>query len=100
MLIDADQGESNEAAPLRYNCTFPALIDAWRAEWANATNGHTAKDFPFGETRRVSAHWAALLTPMVLWVSTLPGTSNSSCTRLSAMTSTGRWTSGCGWRGR
>ena len=32
------QGESNEAAPLSYNCTFPALIDAWRAEWYNATN--------------------------------------------------------------
>ena len=42
------QGESNEAAPLSYNCTFPAMIAAWREEWYNATGGNTARQFPFG----------------------------------------------------
>ena len=47
-MLAIDQGESNEGSPLSYNCTFPALIDAWRAEWFNATNGQTARNFPFG----------------------------------------------------
>ena len=47
-MLATDQGESNEGAPLSYNCTFPALIDAWRSEWYNATNGATARNFPFG----------------------------------------------------
>lgn len=45
------QGESNEANPLSYNCTFPAMIAAWREEWYNATAGNTVRMntflFPF-----------------------------------------------------
>ena len=42
------QGESDEHSPLAYNCTFPAMIDTWRSEWHNATNGLTDRKFPFG----------------------------------------------------
>ena len=31
-----------------YNCTFPAMISAWRREWGAATLGQTPSDFPFG----------------------------------------------------
>ena len=42
------QGESNENNPLGYNCSFPAMIAAWRQEWYNATKGETEPLFPFG----------------------------------------------------
>ena len=41
------KGESNDANPVGYNCTFPAVIAAWRAEWYNATHGKTDPLFPF-----------------------------------------------------
>lgn len=44
------QGESDANAHLAplYNCTFPAMIDAWRTAWQNGTNGETEAEFPFG----------------------------------------------------
>jgi hypothetical protein len=44
----ADQGENNAGNPRRYNCSFPAMINDWRAKWADYTDGATRKDFPFG----------------------------------------------------
>jgi len=32
----------------RYQCTFPAMIAAWRAAWAIGTGGQTDPQFPFG----------------------------------------------------
>lgn len=31
-----------------YNCTFPAMIDDWRAKWGQETGGLTDPQFPFG----------------------------------------------------
>ena len=31
-----------------YNCTFPAMIDDWRAKWYAASKGGTSATFPFG----------------------------------------------------
>jgi len=42
------QGESNEANPLSYNCTFPDLVHSWRNAWINATGGISPKLWPFG----------------------------------------------------
>ncbi|XP_033119616.1 sialate O-acetylesterase-like [Anneissia japonica] len=42
------QGEANANAPNTYNCTFPAMIDDWRAKWYMGTGGLTNKQFPFG----------------------------------------------------
>jgi sialate O-acetylesterase len=42
------QGESNEANPLSYNCSFPALISGWRDAWSVGTGGLTDPIFPFG----------------------------------------------------
>ena len=42
------QGESNAGHPDTYNCTFPAMIDDWRAKWFEATNKGTDETFPFG----------------------------------------------------
>ena len=42
------QGENNAGNPRRYNCSFPAMINDWRAKWANYTDGATDVDFPFG----------------------------------------------------
>lgn len=44
------QGESDARPPLaaRYQCTFPAMISAWRAAWAAGTGGATDPQFPFG----------------------------------------------------
>jgi len=42
------QGESNAAKPDTYNCTFPAMIDDWRAKWYEGTHKNTDKMFPFG----------------------------------------------------
>lgn len=42
------QGESNEANPLSYNCTFPELVHSWRNAWINATGGISPKLWPFG----------------------------------------------------
>jgi sialate O-acetylesterase len=44
------QGESDanaKAAP-KYNCTFPAMIGAWRRAWHAGTGGLTDAAFPFG----------------------------------------------------
>ena len=44
------QGESDanaKAAP-KYNCTFPAMIGAWRRAWHAGTGGLTDATFPFG----------------------------------------------------
>lgn len=42
------QGEANSHADGRqYNCSFPAMIEDWRAKWAEGTGGATAV-FPFG----------------------------------------------------
>jgi hypothetical protein len=32
----------------RYNCTFPAMIADWRAQWSAGTLGEVSPDFPFG----------------------------------------------------
>ena len=43
------QGEENAERPrLPYNCTFPAMIDDWRAKWYEGTQKNTKEDFPFG----------------------------------------------------
>jgi len=42
------QGEANEGYPKRYECTFPAMIDDWRAQWHRHSDGQTSADFPFG----------------------------------------------------
>lgn len=40
------QGEANAGSPYSYNCTFPAMIDDWRAKWSAASD--TYVEFPFG----------------------------------------------------
>ena len=42
------QGENNAGDPRRYNCSFPAMIEDWRAKWHTHTDGATARDLPFG----------------------------------------------------
>jgi len=42
------QGENNAADPRRYNCSFPAMIEDWRAKWHVHTDGATVSDLPFG----------------------------------------------------
>lgn len=44
------QGESDTSmgAAVRYNCTFPAMIAAWRRAWHAGTAGQTSELFPFG----------------------------------------------------
>ena len=42
------QGEANSRSPDTYNCTFPAMIDDWRAKWFETTNKNTNEMFPFG----------------------------------------------------
>jgi sialate O-acetylesterase len=32
----------------KYNCTFPKMIEAWRAIWHDRTNSITDPTFPFG----------------------------------------------------
>ncbi len=32
----------------KYNCTFPKMIESWRAIWHNRTNSNTDLTFPFG----------------------------------------------------
>ena len=48
--LPADQGESDShgAAATAYQCTFPAMIAAWRKAWHAGTNGETDSAFPFG----------------------------------------------------
>ena len=41
------QGEAN-AGYTNYNCTFPAMIDDWRAKWYTSSYGNTDPMFPFG----------------------------------------------------
>ena len=41
------QGEANAGHPNTYNCTFPAMIDDWRAKWFEGTNKATNEMFPF-----------------------------------------------------
>ncbi|KAK7474786.1 hypothetical protein BaRGS_00033967 [Batillaria attramentaria] len=43
------QGEADSREPKMhmYNCTFPAMIDDWRAKWS-AQTGETSPTFPFG----------------------------------------------------
>lgn len=42
-------GEADSAEPKMhmYNCTFPAMIDDWRAKFS-AQSGQTDPGFPFG----------------------------------------------------
>lgn len=44
------QGESDTSmgAAVRYNCTFPTMIAAWRRAWHAGTAGQTNELFPFG----------------------------------------------------
>eukprot|EP00937_MAST-01D_sp_MAST-1D-sp2_P000996 g996.t1 len=46
------QGEQNAGRPGGmydgYNCTFPVMIDDWRAQWRAGTRGQTDATFPFG----------------------------------------------------
>ncbi|XP_065890232.1 sialate O-acetylesterase-like isoform X1 [Dysidea avara] len=42
------QGESNAIKPDTYDCTFPAMIDDWRAKWYEGSHGNTNQMFPFG----------------------------------------------------
>jgi len=42
------QGENNAAEPRRYSCSFPAMIEDWRAKWHALTDNATARQFPFG----------------------------------------------------
>lgn len=43
------QGEDNaEHHYLSYNCSFPAMVDDWRAKWYSSTRGNTDPVFPFG----------------------------------------------------
>jgi len=42
------QGENNAGEPRMYNCSFPAMIEDWRAKWSNYTDGATDSTFPFG----------------------------------------------------
>ena len=43
------QGEANSRVDGRqYNCSFPAMIEDWRAKWNKYTDGATPVDFPFG----------------------------------------------------
>ena len=41
------QGEAN-VGYTNYNCTFPAMIDDWRAKWHTSSYGNTDPMFPFG----------------------------------------------------
>jgi len=44
------QGESDSSHPAGvggYNCTFPQMVDAWRAGWYEGTAGQTDRHFPF-----------------------------------------------------
>jgi sialate O-acetylesterase len=41
------QGEANAGAS-NYWCTFPAMVDDWRAKWSQYTGGQTNLLFPFG----------------------------------------------------
>ena len=41
------QGEAN-AGYTNYNCTFPAMIDDWRAKWYTSSYENTDPMFPFG----------------------------------------------------
>jgi len=34
--------------PDTYNCTFPAMIDDWRAKWYEGSHKNTNEMFPFG----------------------------------------------------
>ena len=38
----------NHFSSVNYACTFPSLIESWRAHWHAATNGATDPTFPFG----------------------------------------------------
>jgi sialate O-acetylesterase len=43
------QGEANAGQDGRtYNCSFPAMIEDWRAKFHEHTDGAAAADFPFG----------------------------------------------------
>ena len=44
------QGERNSKYNdgRQYNCSFPAMIEDWRAKWAEGTGGTTDPAFPFG----------------------------------------------------
>ena len=44
------QGEKNAKYNdgRQYNCSFPAMIEDWRAKWAEGTGGTTEATFPFG----------------------------------------------------
>lgn len=46
------QGEADSRNPGGqfdgYNCTFPAMIEDWRAKWYAGTGGETDEAFPFG----------------------------------------------------
>uniref|UniRef100_A0A3Q2DCX3 Sialic acid acetylesterase n=1 Tax=Cyprinodon variegatus TaxID=28743 RepID=A0A3Q2DCX3_CYPVA len=43
------QGEANaEYHQDKYNCSFPAMINAWRMGFHQGSGGQTALDFPFG----------------------------------------------------
>ncbi|XP_046843511.1 sialate O-acetylesterase-like isoform X2 [Xenia sp. Carnegie-2017] len=43
------QGEDNaQYHYLSYNCSFPAMVDDWRAKWYSSTRGNTDPVFPFG----------------------------------------------------
>ncbi|KAM9318412.1 sialate O-acetylesterase [Pholidichthys leucotaenia] len=43
------QGEANaEHNQVKYNCSFPAMIDDWRMAFHQGSGGQTAPDFPFG----------------------------------------------------
>lgn len=44
-----DLGEYNSGINRdKYNCTFPKLIESWRAIWHARTNSSTDPTFPFG----------------------------------------------------
>ncbi|KAK6169981.1 hypothetical protein SNE40_018484 [Patella caerulea] len=70
------QGEAN-AAPTgtpammnRYNCTFPAMIDGWRRQFHEGSNGETDVLFPFGFVQLAPWHNNATITvgfPDIRW---------------------------------
>ena len=39
---------SNAGHPDTYNCTFPAMINDWRAKSFEGTQEYTEEEFPFG----------------------------------------------------
>jgi hypothetical protein len=60
------QGEANANTDGRqYNCSFPALIQDWRAKFHKYTDGAAAADFPFGWAQLNSVSAVSVYKPIL-----------------------------------